>query len=184
MPPGINVAPHTRCVDWNVLLLLPFWLILVAPHTRCVDWNALFNSTLFDMYCRTSHEVRGLKCFNWHMLIRNTMSHLTRGAWIEIAFLAYIGREKMVAPHTRCVDWNYERKKWINISILSHLTRGAWIEIFDLDNQNSSYNVAPHTRCVDWNCHRITLLKPSARRTSHEVRGLKCKKEVDKCWKA
>ena len=33
---------------------------------------------------RTSHEVRGLKCFRTFVLSSLIESHLTRGAWIEI----------------------------------------------------------------------------------------------------
>ena len=55
------------------------------------------------------------------------MSHLTRGAWIEICS---IHRHKR--SHLR-----------------SHLTRGAWIEIYVAVVPNFSLIVAPHTRCVD-----------------------------------
>ena len=34
--------------------------------------------------CRTSHEVRGLKCENYERIFDKGLSHLTRGAWIEI----------------------------------------------------------------------------------------------------
>ena len=33
---------------------------------------------------RTSHEVRGLKLLNIRRIHYDNMSHLTRGAWIEI----------------------------------------------------------------------------------------------------
>ena len=36
------------------------------------------------MLCRTSHEVRGLKCLTLQINWSNSQSHLTRGAWIEI----------------------------------------------------------------------------------------------------
>ena len=32
------------------------------------------------------------------------MSHLTRGAWIEIKAVKVNNRGHIVAPHTRCVD--------------------------------------------------------------------------------
>ena len=54
------------------------------------------------------------------------MSHLTRGAWIEIS--------KM-----KSMPW-YGR---------SHLTRGAWIEIALKLEFPDRLIVAPHTRCVD-----------------------------------
>ena len=56
---------------------------------------------------RTSHEVRGLKYVQVEELDMGDMSHLTRGAWIEIL--------QGTLPQNRT-------KK-------SHLTRGAWIEI-------------------------------------------------------
>ena len=81
------------------------------------------------------------------------MSHLTRGAWIEIKINLVATWQPRVAPHTRCVDWNFILKVIEVYKCLSHLTRGAWIEI-----------VA-----------RWLLLIASVRRTSHEVRGLKLK---------
>ena len=80
------------------------------------------------------------------------MSHLTRGAWIEI--LAGIN----IYP---TVDMSHlTRGAWIEIRLFfyldqlcaaSHLTRGAWIEIL----RSSSLNMKRFCR------------------TSHEVRGLK-----------
>ena len=55
------------------------------------------------------------------------MSHLTRGAWIEIL----------------------AKGDLLFLSKASHLTRGAWIEIFSLPKDHELSNVAPHTRCVD-----------------------------------
>ena len=77
-------------------------------------------------------------------------SHLTRGAWIEIAHKRHLA----------------------DFRLLSHLTRGAWIEIVAgivdayIGNRRTSHEVrglkwhiaeslhsclcvAPHTRCVD-----------------------------------
>ena len=80
------------------------------------------------------------------------MSHLTRGAWIEIA-----GKVVNVAEG---LESHLTRGAWIEIvrlsailrdRSLSHLTRGAWIEI--------TKNALIFKLCV---C-----------RTSHEVRGLK-----------
>ena len=122
---------------------------------------------------RTSHEVRGLKSIvlnNQEML---SLSHLTRGAWIEISSFALLLVYSNVAPHTRCVDWNAEKmeeireklrrtshevrglkcsRPWIIINVFrSHLTRGAWIEMTLSLMKQSGNDVAPHTRCVDWN---------------------------------
>ena len=63
-------------------------------------------SELYDKYCRTSHEVRGLKYYWLEDLHIADQSHLTRGAWIEIL-----------------IELSYQ-----SVS-MSHLTRGAWIEI-------------------------------------------------------
>ena len=59
---------------------------------------------ILPLYRRTSHEVRGLKYDKKDGRQYTHMSHLTRGAWIEI--YTYIGEYKkyFVAPHTRCVD--------------------------------------------------------------------------------
>ena len=121
-----TVAPHTRCVDWNSYLHpRKMTLRLVAPHTRCVDWNNLS------------------KKLNPSWLV----SHLTRGAWIEIIRAILSRRSIKVAPHTRCVDWN----------TLSP----------DFTEVNS--NVAPHTRCVDWNICVSTVTIQYNR--SHLTRG-------------
>ena len=53
---------------------------------------------------RTSHEVRGLKYINSRTVLSNAMSHLTRGAWIEMVMGQTGGTTMKVAPHTRCVD--------------------------------------------------------------------------------
>ena len=53
---------------------------------------------------RTSHEVRGLKFRGPNIVTRANKSHLTRGAWIEIHYMAVTGADYWVAPHTRCVD--------------------------------------------------------------------------------
>ena len=79
------------------------------------------------------------------------MSHLTRGAWIEI-ICYYNYRDNRRLSHLT-------RGAWIEIDIvlplsfinlLSHLTRGAWIEIgFKKQMEEEMAKVAPHTRCVD-----------------------------------
>ena len=79
------------------------------------------------------------------------MSHLTRGAWIEIIF--NIGGGRWILGRTShevrglkffCLKIGLQR-------FMSHLTRGAWIEIYIF----------------------VTWSVPSVSRTSHEVRGLK-----------
>ena len=103
----------------------------VAPHTRCVDWNVQGDVTDWKPIRRTSHEVRGLKCL-WHLRCQwCRLSHLTRGAWIEMQIQAATILAKM-----------------------SHLTRGAWIEILSAGDVFDTLDVAPHTRCVDWNARR------------------------------
>mgnify|MGYP001522475899 CR=1 FL=1 len=148
-------------------------MIIVAPHTRCVDWN-----TIFPQYSHLnlrSHLTRGAWIEMWRnsVTLGTRLSHLTRGAWIEIHFSAQIHVPRLVAPHTRCVDWNVFWKSWYTSYICrtshevrglklskrkkqylqkrSHLTRGAWIEI------------------IRWASDPFA----SSRRTSHEVRGLK-----------
>ena len=78
--PSNEVAPHTRCVDWNISRLCSIDFIMfsfiiasifyrfiifqntgVAPHTRCVDWNNKNYIDVLYQWGRTSHEVRGLK---------------------------------------------------------------------------------------------------------------------------
>ena len=53
---------------------------------------------------RTSHEVRGLKLPLIATAKKFKMSHLTRGAWIEITNEELREMGLSVAPHTRCVD--------------------------------------------------------------------------------
>ena len=169
---------------------------LVAPHTRCVDWNICPAFLYVKSDCRTSHEVRGLKCFLEIMIYLLHLSHLTRGAWIEIIEKKEAVPAEKVAPHTRCVDWNNTLSFRSFCLFPSHLTRGAWIEIrmawaFCLKNSGRTshevrglkywstvkmppgINVAPHTRCVDWNSKTLQNWKALISRTSHEVRGLK-----------
>ena len=77
-----------------------------------------------------------------------SLSHLTRGAWIEIKELMEKDAENKS---------HLTRGAWIEIMVditslnfdTSHLTRGAWIEIMPQEHQQSHLWVAPHTRCVD-----------------------------------
>ena len=91
MTASFLVAPHTRCVDWNCKSLPPVCGVLhVAPHTRCVDWNIINPGFILRRLCRTSHEVRGLKCCRWTVTCVCCWSHLTRGAWIEISLISSV----------------------------------------------------------------------------------------------
>ena len=78
------------------------------------------------------------------------MSHLTRGAWIEIL---------MYLLSLNVPKWSHlTRGAWIeirlahvpiNVAVLSHLTRGAWIEILmNRQLRKLKQGVAPHTRCI------------------------------------
>ena len=122
---------------------------------------------------RTSHEVRGLKLYICVKREWAHQSHLTRGAWIEIDQHIDALRDELVAPHTRCVDWNDSNVRWWHHCWVSHLTRGAWIEIIGSLDTSNVLGVAPHTRCVDWNINSLEWVFYNSRRTSHEVRGLK-----------
>ena len=79
------------------------------------------------------------------------MSHLTRGAWIEIyCFAADCAAVRCRTSHeVRGLKWRVYI--FIDSVLESHLTRGAWIEI----------------------PFRSVTLYGTVCRTSHEVRGLK-----------
>ena len=53
---------------------------------------------------RTPHGVRGLKSLRMVVDTRTSLSHPTRGAWIEIFDMLDAGTGIGVAPHTGCVD--------------------------------------------------------------------------------
>ena len=119
---GAWIEIFSNCTTWIIRICR------TSHEVRGLKYRCLLYSASAGC-CRTSHEVRGLK---WHNLRS------------KIQFL-------IVAPHTRCVDWN--RTAWartttltrrtshevrglkskdcagMNIYIKSHLTRGAWIEI-------------------------------------------------------
>ena len=153
-----KVAPHTRCVDWNRYNDAP---ILNADGRTSHEVRGLkyaYRNSFLSLMRRTSHEVRGLKCKQAGISLCGLGSHLTRGAWIEIATLDEIVDKLDVAPHTRCVDWNgnlYGRQR---AYIRSHLTRGAWIEIVLASLKLVLSSVAPHTRCVDWNEIKLIII--------------------------
>ena len=80
------------------------------------------------------------------------MSHLTRGAWIEIPVVQCIRFQSLSGRTSHEVrGLKYRRTTSAILIYGSHLTRGAWIEI--------SRAISPY--------------KMDSGRTSHEVRGLK-----------
>ena len=115
--------------------------------------------------------MRGLKSISRDSNDLILMSHLTRGAWIEIFMhsllsVMFPGRTSHEVRGLKCFfsPWNdfldlshLTRGAWIEIWQpetkyevgQSHLTRGAWIEICKIENLNVNMIVAPHTRCVD-----------------------------------
>ena len=83
---------------WEMIKIIRLEILIVLYIAK-INGNNLY------FCCRTSHEVRGLKSYDSHSGIENHgMSHLTRGAWIEIIVDRLINRYTSVAPHTRCVD--------------------------------------------------------------------------------
>ena len=151
---------------------IPGWISRTSHEVRGLKYfKQIINEKTNS---RTSHEVRGLKFYSYGHRLRNNGSHLTRGAWIEIsAYDVLKAWNTGVAPHTRCVDWNYKYISRVRSNRPSHLTRGAWIEIHNSNYNIFCYCVAPHTRCVDWNITWFTIKSTYPGRTSHEVRGLK-----------
>ena len=123
----------------------------VAPHTRCVDWKIPAVTGLLAHNRRTSHEVRGLKTHDcvFSELYASRTSHEVRG--LKKFLSLYFRYPMLVAPHTRCVDWNISLQRLPNPDAMSHLTQGAWIEIKKRRRAARGDTVAPHTRCVDWN---------------------------------
>ena len=99
--------------------------------------------------------MRGLKSIVDSNCLTKILSHLTRGAWIEIYRFFGLSHKKLVAPHTRCVDWNNNNGTFQKTYLCrtSHEVRG------------------------------LKFLNPKwllqlIRRTSHEVRGLKSLKPL------
>ena len=77
------------------------------------------------------------------------LSHLTRGAWIEIRLhRPRRGHDRRRTSHeVRGLKFAHAMMK--TITKPSHLTRGAWIEIRRETVVVILVLVAPHTRCVD-----------------------------------
>ena len=102
------------------------------------------------------------------------MSHLTRGAWIEIAYL-----RRDAVRQLRRTSHEVRGLKWQSCLFAagarsSHLTRGAWIEILFSDRFYTALIVSHLTRGA-WIEMEICQAPYhiNRRRTSHEVRGLK-----------
>ena len=77
------------------------------------------------------------------------VSHLTRGAWIEINLWSEMTSKIALSHLTRGAWIEIIRIVLLQISYESHLTRGAWIEMFSVYSSSRYLYVAPHTRCVD-----------------------------------
>ena len=88
------------------------------------------------------------------------MSHLTRGAWIEISQVVPAGLYSVRRTSHEVRGLKFYRMYLLSRLLRSHLTRGAWIEIYI-----SSFDV-PF----------------SVSRTSHEVRGLKYSPAGTPAW--
>ena len=85
-----------RRVCFRMLSLLP--LVQISKLSQA-------NSLLFGkVCCRTPRGVRGLKLNDLINIDRDTMSHPSRGAWIEIYQLVDGQDMSMVAPLAGCVD--------------------------------------------------------------------------------
>ena len=62
---------------WEMIKIIRLEILIVLYIAK-INGNNLY------FCCRTSHEVRGLKCIFLRVLLCLIGSHLTRGAWIEI----------------------------------------------------------------------------------------------------
>ena len=82
---------------WEMIKIIRLEILIVLYIAK-INGNNLY------FCCRTSHEVRGLKCKIINHRRGHQSSHLTRGAWIEIRRSALSLLSALVAPHTRCVD--------------------------------------------------------------------------------
>ena len=100
---------------------------------------------------RTSHEVRGLKWITKAFAECFRVSHLTRGAWIEIKKSPYRIEKGSCRTSHEVRGLKSKDSLICTIPEKSHLTRGAWIEIYNISSPKlgDKIQVAPHTRCVD-----------------------------------
>ena len=76
-------------------------------------------------------------------------SHLARGAWIEIgsAVVETVSAKGRTSQEVRGLKSWLTAEEWSRI--LSHLARGAWIEMAISAIPPSGSLVAPRKRCVD-----------------------------------
>ena len=135
------------------------------------------------LHSRTSQEVRGLKFYRTVVAGGGPLSHLARGAWIEMT----LRRTALALPRSHLA-----RGAWIEMfsgasKLLgidqSHLARGAWIEI-NLTGRFAGWSRS-HLARGAWIEMAADRDVPTYeyRRTSQEVRGLKfvcCRKEAVK----
>ena len=82
---------------WEMIKIIRLEILIVLYIAK-INGNNLY------FCCRTSHEVRGLKSCGVSECAPYDLSHLTRGAWIEIRKEKNYDYSNTVAPHTRCVD--------------------------------------------------------------------------------
>ena len=77
---------HLTRGAWIEIYITYYWLKSVWSRTSHEVRGLKYDVSIayYDLFGRTSHEVRGLKYVRVHLLQRDTVSHLTRGAWIEI----------------------------------------------------------------------------------------------------
>ena len=90
-------------------------------------WKCYF--PMGENECRTSHEVRGLKLQLTQNFRPVQGSHLTRGAWIEILSLSPRARSLSSRTSHEVRGLKSPRQILFDNKPPSHLTRGAWIEI-------------------------------------------------------
>ena len=62
---------------WEMIKIIRLEILIVLYIAK-INGNNLY------FCCRTSHEVRGVKCERFCSEEEWNMSHLTRGAWMEI----------------------------------------------------------------------------------------------------
>ena len=85
-----------RRVCFRMLSLLP--LVQISKLSQA-------NSLLFGkVCCRTPRGVRGLKFASLDRFGNSTVSHPSRGAWIEISWAGMVYQTESVAPLAGCVD--------------------------------------------------------------------------------
>ena len=90
-----------------------------------------------------------MKCGDKEFCPVQKVSHLTRGAWIEMVEIQDENQipDGRTSHEVRGLKYAIVRVDAGNYE--SHLTRGAWIEIEKDRLSRNKRKVAPHTRCVD-----------------------------------